>query len=55
MNSVCNFEDKNIRVTMSFGCAEVDNKISVEDNVKVADARLYRTKQTGRNRIVAAD
>lgn len=55
MNSVCNFEDKNIRVTMSFGCVEVDTKLSAEDNIKIADARLYRAKQNGRNRVIAAD
>lgn len=55
MNSVCNFEGVEIRVTMSFGCADVDNKISVEENIKVADSRLYRAKETGRNRVVAAD
>ena len=55
MNSVCNFEGAELRVTMSFGCAAVDNKISVEENIKVADSRLYRAKETGRNRVVAAD
>lgn len=55
MNSFCCFEDKELRVTMSFGCAELDNKIPVEENIKIADERLYRAKATGRNRVVAAD
>lgn len=55
MNSVCNFEDKELRVTMSFGCVEIDNTIPVEENIKIADARLYQAKATGRNKVVAAD
>lgn len=51
MDSVCNFEDKKISVTMSFGCAEVNPALTVEENVKVADERLYRAKETGRNRV----
>lgn len=53
MNSVCEFEDKKIRVTMSFGCNEIDSALSVEENIKVADERLYRAKETGRNRVIA--
>lgn len=53
MDSVCNFEDKKIRMTMSFGVAEISAALSMEDNVKVADERLYRAKETGRNRVIA--
>ncbi len=55
MNSVCRFEDKEIRVTMSFGCNEFNPALTVEENIKVADERLYRAKKTGRNRVVIAD
>lgn len=55
MNSVCDFDDVAIRVTMSFGCAEVNPALSVEENVKIADARLYRAKETGRNKVIAND
>ena len=55
MNSVCNFEGKDIRVTMSFGCAEVKANFSVEENIEIADARLYRAKKTGRNRVIVGD
>ncbi|MBR6712363.1 MAG: sensor domain-containing diguanylate cyclase [Selenomonadaceae bacterium] len=51
MNSVCKFEDKEIRVTMSFGCAEIDNKLSAEENIKIADERLYHAKANGRNQV----
>ena len=52
MNSVCLFEDKKISVTMSFGVAEINRGLSLEENIKVADERLYRAKETGRNRVV---
>ncbi len=55
MDSVCKFEDKEIRVTMSFGCTEMDSSLTIEENIQVADARLYRAKETGRNRVIAAD
>ena len=51
MNSFCMFEDKKIKVTISFGCAELDNKLSVEENIKIADSRLYRAKTNGRNQV----
>lgn len=54
-DSVCTFEDMAIRVTMSFGCAAVDSALSIEENIKVADARLYRAKEKGRNRVIATD
>lgn len=50
--SVCTFEGTDIKVTMSFGCAEIDPDISIEDNIKVADERLYKAKETGRNRVI---
>ncbi|MBR4152932.1 MAG: diguanylate cyclase [Selenomonadaceae bacterium] len=53
MDSVCNFEDKEIHVTMSFGCTELNSALSVEKNIKVADELLYRAKETGRNRVIS--
>jgi len=38
---------------MSFGCAEFSSALSLEDNVKIADERLYRAKRTGRNKVVS--
>ncbi len=51
--SVCRFEDLEIKVTMSFGAAQVDRTLSIEDNIKIADERLYRAKEGGRNRVVS--
>jgi len=53
MDSVCNFDGDAIKITMSFGCSEISAALSIEDNVKIVDERLYRAKQTGRNRVVA--
>ena len=52
MNSVCHFEDLDIKVTMSFGVTGIDPAKSIEDNIKVADEKLYRAKETGRNRVI---
>ena len=53
MESVCVFESTEIKMTMSFGCTELDLSLSAEDNIKVADEKLYTAKQTGRNRVIA--
>lgn len=51
-NSTCHFEDIDIRVTMSFGCAEYNPELSLEENIKIADERLYNAKESGRNRVI---
>lgn len=50
--SVCKFEDLEIKVTMSFGVTEIDPSVSIEDNISVADEKLYKAKQNGRNRVI---
>lgn len=50
--SVCRFEELEIKVTMSFGVTEIDPSVSIEDNISVADEKLYTAKQNGRNRVV---
>ena len=51
--SSCLFDGQEIRATMSFGCSELDRAHSIDENIKVADERLYRAKETGRNRVIA--
>lgn len=53
MVSVCNFGNDALKITMSFGVSEISAALSIEDNVKIADDRLYRAKETGRNKVVA--
>lgn len=47
------YEEFEIKVTMSFGVASFERAINLEDNVKIADERLYTAKQSGRNRVVS--
>ncbi|MBR1797381.1 MAG: diguanylate cyclase [Clostridiales bacterium] len=42
-----------IKKTMSFGVHEFVKGKSIEDNVSLADARLYTAKETGRNKVVS--
>ncbi len=44
-----------IRCTLSFGCALFDPKKTIEENISVADGRLYIAKETGRNRVCKGD
>ncbi len=41
-----------IKKTMSFGVHEFVKGKSIEDNVSIADGRLYTAKETGRNKVV---
>ncbi|MCR4690034.1 MAG: sensor domain-containing diguanylate cyclase [Lachnospiraceae bacterium] len=42
-----------IHHTMSFGVTVFDPKTSIEGNVSVADEKLYKAKETGRNRVIS--
>lgn len=44
-----------IKKTMSFGVATFEHGKSIEDNVSIADGRLYTAKETGRNKVVNSD
>lgn len=50
--SVCKFENLEIKVTMSFGVNEIDPSKSIEDNISIADEKLYKAKQNGRNQVI---
>lgn len=47
------FEGKTIKVTASFGIAQLDSGMSVEKLIENADKALYEAKETGRNKVVA--
>lgn len=46
------YENEILRVHMTFGLSEYDFGISLDDNIKIADDRLYKGKTTGRNCII---
>ena len=48
----CTYEGQTLHVTMSFGVTQIDPSLDPEENVDVADKRLYIAKKSGRNRVV---
>ena len=46
------YNDNEIKFTMTFGLVEYDKELSFDQNIKVADDRLYLGKQGGRDQIV---
>ena len=46
------YEDQVIQVSMTIGLTEYDRHLSMDENIKLADDKLYTGKQRGRNRIV---
>lgn len=49
------FKVNDLTVTVSVGVAEAGEDRDNDSLVKIADARLYRAKEEGRNRVVGAD
>lgn len=47
-----NYNQDEVRVTMTYGLTEYDLTVSFEENVKEADEKLYLGKQSGRDKIV---
>ena len=41
-----------LHVTMTFGLSEYDFKRSLDENIKLADDKLYQGKEGGRDRII---
>lgn len=51
--SECYSENHIVKVTMSFGVTQLDYKKTSTENIKIADDKLYRAKQEGRNRVIS--
>lgn len=51
-NFVFEYEDKQVKVTMTFGIKEMVGDIPYEEIIKEADDKLYTGKRNGRNQIV---
>lgn len=50
--TIIRYGEQDIKVTMTFGLVEFDNRCSLDENIRIADERLYLGKETGRDRIV---
>jgi len=51
MGSDISADGNTIRCTMSFGCAFFDPSKTIEENISLADGKLYTAKETGRNKV----
>ncbi len=51
-NNIFEYEEKQVRVTMTFGIKEMAGNVPYEEVIKEADDKLYTGKRNGRNQIV---
>lgn len=51
-NSVCSYDNLDVRVTLSMGVAELIPNVMINDIIKTADDKLYKAKEQGRNRVI---
>ena len=51
-DTVINYEGLQLKVTMTFGLVEYDTKLRLDENINIADERLYIGKEEGRDRII---
>ena len=49
------YEGQEINITMSFGVSIYNGDTSIEKVIDLADQRLYRAKESGRNKVVSED
>lgn len=49
---VFRYENTELKITMTFGLVEYEPSMSLDDNIKIADERLYIGKESGRDRII---
>lgn len=50
--TVINYNGQQIKVTMTYGLTEYDHNKSLDENICIADQRLYQGKKEGRDRII---
>lgn len=51
-NTVFLWEGSELKLTMSFGVTQIDTSFSIEENIEIADKKLYEAKKNGRNQVV---
>ena len=49
----CVTEEYTVHHTMSFGVTQFDKNLSIEGNISIADEKLYKAKESGRNRVIS--
>ncbi len=54
-SSIFRYQDHSIRLTLSAGVALRDEAPTMESTLREADARLYRAKNSGRNRVAGSE
>ena len=50
--STCISDNIMIHLTMSFGVKQLELEKTLEENIKEVDDKLYKAKQTGRNKVI---
>ncbi len=50
--TVIPYNDLEVKVTMTFGLVEFDHDLNLDENINIADQRLYQGKKEGRDRII---
>ncbi|MDX5406279.1 MAG: GGDEF domain-containing protein [Chromatiaceae bacterium] len=53
-NTPFQFAEKNLQLTASFGVSAFDHKLSLEQNIALADSALYLAKANGKNKVCTA-
>ncbi len=51
-NTFFEYNNTQLKVTMSFGYCKLESDVEVKDNIEHADLALYKAKKTGRNKVV---
>lgn len=49
------YNNHNLSITASFGISDINPDLSIEQNIHLADKRLYQSKQQGRNKVTATE
>ena len=47
------YDNKKLKSTVTIGVAKYDNYASIDDWIKIADEKLYKGKQSGKNQTVS--
>ena len=55
-DKTCPYHEFNVKVTISLGVAPISAEVSTPETLmRIADQRLYKAKESGRNRVIASE